>query len=96
MQVDIKILESGHFVDAIDERSFEGHNGQWGASKKGDMRKSISGVAVTDDACSAVFGEVDMVGGEGGLITVIAKLADRDETCAGHSSKNVGLASAQR
>jgi hypothetical protein len=40
------------------------------------MSKSIGGIVVADDAGGAVFGEFYMVGGESGMVTVIAKLAN--------------------
>jgi hypothetical protein len=60
------------------------------------MPKSIGGVAMADYAGRAIFGEFDMIGGEGGMVAVVAKLSDRNKTAAGKGRENVGLASTQR
>jgi hypothetical protein len=57
------------------------------------MPKSIGRVAMADDAGGAIFGEFDMIGGESGMVAVIAKLADGNKTAAGEGGENVGLAS---
>ena len=47
------------------------------------------------DVGRAVFGELEMVGGESSIIAVIVKLANWNKIFSGHGRENVGLASAQ-
>jgi hypothetical protein len=93
MQIGDKITQSSHFVGTIDERSFERVAGRGSSAKKGNMPKSIGGVAMADDGGGSIFGEFDMIGGESGMVAVIAKLANRNKTAAGKGGENVGFAS---
>ena len=76
IQVNVEILQSGNSVKNIYKRISKKISGQRGASKKGDIPNSIGRVYMAYDVGRAVFGELDMVGGESSIIAVIVKLAN--------------------
>ena len=85
VQIKDQILESFHFLGAVDMRLRKRWIGR--RSRHGEIYvpDTVGSVAVANDGGSVIFDEADGVGGENGVLAVITKLADVDEGFAGET-----------
>ena len=78
MQINDQILESSHFLGAVEMRLQKRWIGRWSRRDKINVPETVGVVAVADDGGSVVFDETDGVGGENGGVDVITKLSNGD------------------
>jgi hypothetical protein len=57
-----------------------------------DVPETIGGIAVANGGVGAILGKDDQAGGEYGIVTIVAQLANGDKDVAGNSGEDVGLA----
>ena len=77
VQINDQILDSFHFVGAVDMRLRKRLIGR--RSRRGEIyvTEAVGAAVVANDGGSIIFDEADGVGGENGGVAVITKSADR-------------------